>query len=159
MAKRGPAPKTKKELERAGSRRAKYRPDELQASGLAPKPPTGLDKEAKAEWARVVKLLGPQGVLAEADRAALTMYCELWSEDREFAKELKKMHPKYTVDWKRIFTARQDVRRKLMDMIARFGLSPADRPRVKVTTKKTTPNGKSKYFETQGKAKAPKLAG
>lgn len=131
MGARGPAPESKKKLERRGSRRIGNRPDDLDLPAELPKPPANLDREAKAEWQRLVKLLGPRRVLTAGDRGSLTMLCELWSEDRTLGKQLKKLVSGST-DWKRVFVARQDVRRQLTVMWTKFGLTPADRARVKV---------------------------
>ncbi len=46
---------------------------------VAPKPPTWLDREAAAEWRRVVPGLQRLDLLKEEDRAVLTAYCETWS--------------------------------------------------------------------------------
>jgi len=46
---------------------------------IAPKPPTWLSREAKAEWNRVVPGLQRLDILKEEDRAALAAYCETWS--------------------------------------------------------------------------------
>lgn len=54
-------------------------PRRLKLAPRAPKPPTWLDREAKAEWARVVPALDRMGVLAEVDRAILATYCVAWS--------------------------------------------------------------------------------
>lgn len=54
----------------------------------APNPPTTLDREAAAEWRRVVKVLDAQGVLSLVDRAVLTSHCEGWSTARQARKQL-----------------------------------------------------------------------
>lgn len=46
---------------------------------IAPRPPTWLSAEAKAEWKRVVPGLERLDLLKEEDRATLTAYCETWS--------------------------------------------------------------------------------
>ena len=45
----------------------------------APDPPTWLDREAKAEWRRVVPELARLKLLSRMTRASLTSYCETWS--------------------------------------------------------------------------------
>jgi P27 family predicted phage terminase small subunit len=155
MGQRGPAPKSKKELAKRGSWRAKDRADDLEMPNKAPTAPTALSREAKAEWKRLVALLEPRGVLSEGDRIGLTVLCELWAEDRELGKLLGKL-PTGTNDWKRVFTARQDVRKQLKDWCARFGLTPADRTRVKVDTGK---DGNGKKGNDGFEVFTPKLTG
>lgn len=46
----------------------------------APTVPTWLDREAKAEWRRVVPVLEQMGLLAGLDRAVLASYCDVWSQ-------------------------------------------------------------------------------
>ncbi len=148
----GPPPTSKADKNRRGSWRGRYSPDDLNLRRIAPKPPTNLGREALAEWRRIVKLLEPAGALTEADRMALTMLCELWAEDRALGKHLAALPSVGTDDWKRVHSCRQDTRKKLMDLFARFGLTPADRPRVKVPPAERTaadqdgakPKGKSK---------------
>lgn len=60
----------------SGGREVKAPPNFVR---LAPKPPTWLSREAKAEWARVVPGLTRLDLLKQEDRAILTAYCETWS--------------------------------------------------------------------------------
>lgn len=46
---------------------------------LAPKPPTWLSREAKAEWKRVVPGLVRLDLVKPEDRATLAAYCEVWA--------------------------------------------------------------------------------
>lgn len=46
---------------------------------IAPKPPTWLSREAKAEWARVAPGLQNLDLLKEEDRGTLAAYCETWA--------------------------------------------------------------------------------
>lgn len=54
-------------------------PKEPDYGADAPSCPSHLDREAKAEWKRIVGPLTRAGVLAVTDRAALASYCQLWS--------------------------------------------------------------------------------
>ena len=51
----------------------------IKPAPTAPNPPTWLDREAKAEWRRVVPELDKLGILARLDRATLATYCDAWS--------------------------------------------------------------------------------
>lgn len=46
---------------------------------VAPTPPTWLDREAKAEWKRVVPELERLRLLSRVTRSSLVAYCETWS--------------------------------------------------------------------------------
>lgn len=45
----------------------------------APRPPTWLSREAKAEWRRVAPGLERLDLVKPEDRAALAAYCEIWA--------------------------------------------------------------------------------
>lgn len=57
---------------------------------IAPKPPTWLSREAKAEWTRVVPGLERLDLLKEEDRATLTAYCETWSTFVEATRTVRR---------------------------------------------------------------------
>jgi len=147
MGARGPAPKSKRELERRGSRRAKDRSADLELEAKAPAPPSSLGKEAKAEWKRLVPRLDKKGVLAEVDRAGLTILCEAWAEYQELGKTLKKLMVG-GMDWRRIKSAQHEAYLRWQNLAQRFGLTPADRPRVKVNAKpEAKAEGKGRFFK------------
>jgi P27 family predicted phage terminase small subunit len=108
------------------------------ASGV--RRPRWLDSYAKREWARMKPILEAQGLLTVADQAAFTAYCVAYSQMRHAAEELKKnpdavyaekrSHPAMTT----LFNAID----KLNALSSRFGLTPSDRSRVKVSPKKQT---------------------
>jgi len=54
-------------------------PKRVSLSPSAPTPPTWLDREAAAEWRRVVPPLESIGVLSKVDRGVLASYCTAWS--------------------------------------------------------------------------------
>lgn len=47
---------------------------------IAPRPPSWMSPEAKAEWRRVTPGLQRLDILKEEDRATLAAYCETWSQ-------------------------------------------------------------------------------
>jgi len=49
-----------------------------------------LDATGKAEWRRVARLMTDAGVLTQADRGVLTLYCSAWSQWVKAKKELRK---------------------------------------------------------------------
>jgi P27 family predicted phage terminase small subunit len=63
-------------------------PPTVKARPAPPSPPTWLDREAKAEWKRIVPELDRLGILARVDRAVLAAYCDVWSKWVEARNEL-----------------------------------------------------------------------
>lgn len=61
-----------------------YKSPEVQA----PEPPEWLCPEGRAEWDRVVPELLAAGMLARADRATLSAYCQAWAELVDATKTL-----------------------------------------------------------------------
>lgn len=53
-----------------------------------PSCPSWLTREAKAEWNRWVKALGPTRMLTQADRTALAALCEAWGLLKEAQAEV-----------------------------------------------------------------------
>ena len=74
MGRRGPAPLPTKTLELRRSWRAKKRRNEPKPPVEIPTCPSWLDREAKAEWQRVVPQLKRLGIIAKIDRACLAGY-------------------------------------------------------------------------------------
>ena len=52
---------------------------EPQPDSAAPKCPDWLNRDAKAAWRKLVKILHPIGLLTTADGDALAMYAQAWS--------------------------------------------------------------------------------
>ena len=91
------------------------KPDErVHMPAKMPACPRWLDKEAKAEWRRVTRLMKDQGILAEVDRTTLTQYCQLWSD---FVAEPQK------------FTAAQHTQLRLC--CVELGFTPSARARLR----------------------------
>lgn len=80
MGRRGPPPTpTALKVIRGNPGRRPINDREPQPPRLRPTCPEWLDREARAEWKRVVPLLDKIGLLTKVDRAALAIYCDLWS--------------------------------------------------------------------------------
>jgi P27 family predicted phage terminase small subunit len=90
MGKRGPKPTPTHILELRGSKLAKGRGDNPRPDPTPPPCPTWLDREARAEWRRIVPELERLGLLTRVDRAALTCYCQAWSELNDATRVLKR---------------------------------------------------------------------
>lgn len=145
MGQRGPKPKPKRTLLKRGSRRARNASDDLVLPPKIPSAPAWLDREAKAEWKRLTKLLGPKQVLTEGDRSALAMMCSLWSTILELMKAEKNVRQD-PMSWKRFHSMRIASIEKWASLLGRFGLTPADRPRVKVPDTQETHDADAAFF-------------
>lgn len=65
--------------------------NEPNPSAKIPSCPSNLNKDAKKEWRRVVKILGDIGILTELDRSTLGAYCESYSRWVEASKKIQEM--------------------------------------------------------------------
>lgn len=105
-----------------------------------PYPPRFMNREAKAEWQRMVKLLMQLGLYTECDRAALTMYCQAWGRwvkaEVALAKQGEILTSKkddesgggsYQNPWRHEANKAQD---QIKRMLAEFGLTPSSRARL-----------------------------
>lgn len=153
MGARGPAPTAKKVLAARGSKRARKRAADLELPAGTPAAPDHLDAEAIAEWRRIVPVLASRGVLSELDRAGLTVLCEAWSEYLRIGavlegkqKRLAKMDARALNAWRRLTSARHEAYTRWQNVAQRFGLTPADRPRVKTEAPDAAADAKSAYF-------------
>ena len=141
MGRRGPAPLPTKTLELRGSWRAKTRRNEPIPPVETPTCPTWLNREAKAEWQRVVPQLKRLGIIARIDRACLAGYCLAWSRLKQATDILKaegmtyekngliKKHPAVGI----AHEAAQEVRA----LAAEFGMSASARARLQIDPPKT----------------------
>jgi len=139
---RKPLPSSIKEL--SGS----YDKNPQRRNGQEPIPPKGipvapkyLDRMAKYEWRHTCKLLEAMGVLSEADKSALTFYCQTYSEwrkavaycDKYGAWAIGKDGNGNTTttrnEWDRIRERSADACRR---WLIEFGLTPSARTRLQV---------------------------
>lgn len=80
MGRRGPAPlPTATKRARGNPGKRPLNDDEPQMPARAPRCPSHLQGEARAEWRRVAGALNAAGLLTQVDRAALAVYCQAWS--------------------------------------------------------------------------------
>jgi P27 family predicted phage terminase small subunit len=101
----------------------------------APEPPTWLDREAKAEWRRVVPELARLKLLSRMTRASLTSYCETWSA---FVEATKTVHAEGVVCEGRsgqmvhpAFKAQMQASAELRRWAIEYALTPASEQKVK----------------------------
>jgi P27 family predicted phage terminase small subunit len=106
-----------------------------------PRCPSHLDATAKAEWKFLTGILDELGVLSRADKTALVMYCQSYSEWRKAADmcqqygawQVKKDSKGELItkrhEWDRIREQTQEACRK---WLIEFGLTPSARSRLTV---------------------------
>lgn len=113
-------------------------PPEPRVSALLPPCPfhAGPRRELEAcrTWHRLVRLLGPAGVLRASDAEALAAYCETWSRWLEAADHVRREGMVIQTDrgparspWWDVF---EQASRQLRMLAAELGLTPAARARV-----------------------------
>jgi phage terminase small subunit len=120
---KGPPPIPTEILKARGSWRAKKRANEPQAPVGAPDPPRFLDRAAREEWHRLVKLLVSLRVLTPADRAALAVLCCAWSDFCDRKRRRGESEKQFSL---RLRNAADT----LLQVGQQFGLTPASRTRV-----------------------------
>lgn len=141
MGKRGPPPKPSKLKKLEGT----YRKDR-DAGGASLQPPPGvplrpkwLDKEARAEWDRVVPQLVELKVLTGLDGGALERYCVAHSNWVKAQRDVQKHGPVVKTPFgpqkNPAIKLAQEERAAARLLAGELGLSPSARSRVKVTEK------------------------
>jgi P27 family predicted phage terminase small subunit len=136
----GPAPKPTAIKELAGNpgkRPLNEREPSVPVPSSSPYAPRHLCKEGQKEWRRVVGILIDAGLYSEVDRAALAMYCQAWGRWVEAEKRLGETGGPilasaetgnlYQNPWLHVANKALG---QIRQMIAEFGLSPAQRSRV-----------------------------
>ena len=91
------------------------RPNEPKPAGGIGEPPDGLTEAELKTWCLIVSESLP-GVLGESDRGAVEIMARLWTEFRTNPSEF----PTNRIN-------------ALINLMARFGMTPADRARLHVT--------------------------
>lgn len=140
MAQRGrkPKPTALKALEGNPGRRP-LNENEPKPEKKAPKCPAWLEPEAKKEWKRMTKTLEAIGVLTQVDATAFAGYCQAyarWKEAEEFLSKhgtIFKTPSGYIQQVPQVSIA-QTYLKIMKDFCSEFGLTPAARSRISVST-------------------------
>jgi P27 family predicted phage terminase small subunit len=119
---------------------------------LEPKPepgipvcPSWLSSKGKFAWKEISTLLGDMRVLTKADRKALELLCDAYSEYRDARAVIQKDGATYeaiTEAGSIIVRSRPEVAissdawRRVKTMLSEFGLTPSSRSRIQVPDKK-----------------------
>jgi P27 family predicted phage terminase small subunit len=97
-----------------------------------------LDAEAKAEWKRIVPQLSALGLLTLLDRAALTCYCQAWSELQHASATLAqeghevRVGESGAVQPHPAVAQQRSAWKAVRDFASLFGLDPSSRSRLKL---------------------------
>lgn len=140
MAQRGrrPKPTAIKVLEGNPGKRP-INKNEPKPDKKAPKCPVWLEAEAKKEWRRMSKTLEAIGVLTQVDASAFAGYCQAfarWKEAEEFLSKhgtIFKTPSGYIQQVPQVSIA-QTYLKIMKDFCSEFGLTPAARSRISVST-------------------------
>jgi len=136
MPRLGPAP------EPTAIKRAKGNPSrrplnkrEPQHATSAPRMPALLKGDAAKEWKRIVGFLVATGCVAQVDLAALTCYCQSWSDFCFAQRIINKDGMLITYDSGHVaqrpeVAIRNNAMKQLYHAAGEFGLSPATRTRI-----------------------------
>ena len=139
---RKPLPTAMHEMNGSYIKNPQRRPkNEPKAPKEAPTCPRYLDRLAKNEWRHACGLLAEMGVLSAADKSALAIYCETYSEWRK-AVDMCKQYGAWQVtknargdietkrhEWDRVRERTADACRR---WLTEFGLTPSARARLQV---------------------------
>ena len=119
----------------AGSLWAGRLSEPLPPAGL-PECPTYLDETAKSKWAELCQALGETGLLTQADRDVMAMYCAAFSQWRDAADMVKKsgLIVKGTggVCANPCVAIAANAKREMRELSTLLGLDPASRWRLRV---------------------------
>lgn len=155
MAAPTPVPTALKELRGNPGKRALNKAEPKPELGR-PACPAFLDRDARAEWRRIVPELEAVGLLTRVDRVALAAYCQSYSRWKQaeevlseggLSLELKKVN---RMGHEYVYGAMprpevgisQRERMLLKSFLVEFGLTPASRSRIQVA-----PPAKKDAFE------------
>jgi P27 family predicted phage terminase small subunit len=146
MAQRGrkPKPTALKVLEGNPGKRP-INESEPKPEKRAPKCPIWLEHEAKKEWRRMSKTLEAIGVLTQVDATAFAGYCQAYARWRE-AEEFLSKHgtifktPSGYIQQVPQVSIAQTYLKIMKDFCSEFGLTPAARSRISLSTTTGTSN-------------------
>lgn len=99
-----------------------------------------IKEHARKEWERVRKALKPSGILTEADKTALSMYCLSYGMFMEYLAQIDKFGPiikspsGYPIQSPYVGLANSEWS-KMKSFLAEFGLTPSGRSRINVPEK------------------------
>lgn len=110
-----------------------------------PKRPAKMKKDAAWLWDNYVTKLADADIATAIDAPQLQRMCEWWHELKRCQRELSELEPVEKNYYR--FLLQTQIAEKAFDSIAsRFGLTPADRMRIKVEPRKTTESKEERFL-------------
>ena len=142
-------------LQMRGSPRGRSRDDPLTFSRGVPNPPGWLDKEAKAEWRRVVAKVS--ACLDEVDRAGLALLCTAWSDFVSATYAIRKQGltletPNGFTQKNPMVTIRNESFERWRKLAIQYGLTPSAREQLSTPEPKPDARGKARFLTPTGDA-------
>jgi len=97
-----------------------------------PQPPQALAGESLDEWHRICGELDKLGFLNLADRAMITIYCQVWQANQEAARHVAQYGAivrfnNGVIGQSPQFKTQQETARLLIGLLGKLGMSPAAR--------------------------------
>lgn len=100
-----------------------------------PRCPSWMPPEGKREWRRLCKYLGEIGMLTKVDGVALAIYCRSWAEFVSLSQFVEENGHRGIRGRSAESLALDSAMTKIIDLGARFGLTPSDRARISLPGK------------------------
>lgn len=122
--------------------------------GEIPVCPRWLEKEARAEWKRMTQWLARKGLISQADRGALALYCEAWGEFVRLRGLVRAQGDTVhgstgSVVLNPLVRLKEDAAQRFIRLASQFGCTPAARARLQ-TVEQPQENQKARFFNTVG---------
>ena len=96
--------------------------------------PQGLDRFGKQAWNQLVPDLDQLGLLTNVDVFVLAAFCDAYSQWRHASKALRKLNP-IDEEYRKVAITVEKARNEMRLTASEFGLSPAARSRLHVSSK------------------------
>lgn len=136
MGRRGPPPQpTNLRVLNGNPSKRPLPANEPRPKPIAPKCPSWLDKEAKAEWKRIAPELDRLGLLTQIDASAMAAYCQAYSRWKQAEIALNKhgtvfKTPNGYIQQLPQVAIAQKYSKIMREFCQEFGLTPASRTRI-----------------------------
>ena len=127
-------------------------PDEPRPPAVMPKCPVHLDKEARAEWRRMVKELEPLGILTKLDKGIFALYCQAfstWAQASIKIQELGmvRMTKNGFTEQNPYFSIANKAKEQMVRALTEMGMTPSSRTRVRaIEPASWSRNKKERFF-------------
>lgn len=167
---RGRKPLPSKVVDIRGGSKFTHRPPrsgEPKPSPCIPKCPRHLDKEARAEWKRMVKELEPLGLLTNIDKAIFASYCQAWSTWVMATRKIQEQGMIFKTPGKTrtlkdgtieqtdggfpmvnlYFPIINKANEQMVKALIELGMTPSSRSRVKVSEPPKEENKRERFFK------------